>query len=100
MTNIDINTNIESLQNKLQLLISKYKQLQEDNAKLQETIEALEADQKEKRIHIFQLEQKLTAAQSAIHQTEREEEEKRMMQKKIDSYIKEIDKCLALLHAQ
>ena len=53
MTNIDINTNIESLQNKLQLLISKYKQLQEDNAKLQETIEALEADQKESAYIFF-----------------------------------------------
>ncbi len=96
----DLTSNIEHLQEKLHMLIKEYKQVQEENVRLKQEIEILEAEQKEKRIQLFQLEQKLAASQIAVHQIEKAEEEKTALQQKIDAYIKEIDKCLALLHAQ
>jgi hypothetical protein len=93
----DINNHINQLQEKLQLLIKEYKQLQKDNKKLQKDLTVLEKDQTAKNILLQQLEQKVTAVQ--ITGGHWEDSEKQALQKKIDAYLKEIDKCLALLHA-
>ena len=93
----DINNHINQLHEKLQLLIKEYKQLQKDNKKLQKDITVLEIEQSAKNVQLQQLEQKMTAAQ--ITGGHWENEQKQALQKKIDAYLKEIDKCLALLHA-
>ena len=94
---IDLNTHIIHLHEKLQLLIRAYKQLQKENGKLQKEIAVLQSDQKDKNIQLAHLEQKVAAVQ--LTGGSQNEAEKAQLQKKIDTYLKEIDKCLALLHA-
>lgn len=93
----DINHHINHLHEKLQLLIKEYKQLQKDNIKLQKEIAVLQSNLLAKNLQLQQLEQKVTAVQ--ISDGHWEDSQKKALQKKIDSYLKEIDKCLALLHA-
>ena len=94
---IDINTHITHLHEKLQLLIRAYKQLQKENGKLQKEIAVLQSDQKDKNVQLAHLEQKVAAVQ--LTGGSQNEAEKAQLQKKIDTYLKEIDICLALLHA-
>lgn len=93
----EINNHINQLHEKLQLLIKEYKQLQKDNKKLQKDLLVIQNEQSAKNLQIQQLEQKITAAQ--ITGGHWEDAQKQALQKKIDAYLKEIDKCLALLHA-
>jgi len=94
---IDLNTNMDLLQEKLQLLIREYRQLQKENTRLQKDIAVLQSEQQKKADQLEQLEQKVAAVQ--LTGGSRDEAEKARLQKKIDTYLKEIDKCLALLHA-
>ena len=94
---IDLNTHIIHLHEKLQLLIRAYKQLQKENGKLQKEIAVLQSDQKDKNIQLAHLEQKVAAVQ--LTGGSQNEAEKAQLRKKIDTYLKEIDICLALLHA-
>lgn len=94
---IDINTNMDHLQEKLQLLIREYRQLQKENSRLQKDIAVLQSEQQQKADQLEQLEQKVAAVQ--LTGGNRNEAERAGLQKKIDTYLKEIDKCLALLHA-
>ncbi|HJV20270.1 MAG TPA: hypothetical protein VJ552_10370 [Sediminibacterium sp.] len=94
---IDPNTNIDLLQEKLQLLIREYRQLQKENSRLQKDIAVLQSEQQKRAGQLEQLEQKVAAVQ--LTGGNRDEAEKARLQKKIDTYLKEIDKCLALLHA-
>lgn len=93
----DINQHINHLHEKLQLLIREYKQVQKVNKKLQKEIALLQSNQLAKNQQVEQLEQKVTAVQ--ITGGHWDDSQKQAFQKKIDTYLKEIDKCLALLHA-
>lgn len=93
----DVNNHIHHLHEKLQLLIKEYKQLQKDNKKLQKENAVLQSEQSVKNQQVQQLEQRVTAVQ--ITGGHWDDSQKQALQKKIDSYLKEIDKCLALLHA-
>ncbi len=93
----DINQHINHLHEKLQLLIREYKQVQKVNKKLQKEIALLQSNQLAKNQQVEQLEQKVTAVQ--ITGGHWDDSQKQALQKKIDTYLKEIDKCLALLHA-
>ncbi|TXT34099.1 MAG: hypothetical protein FD136_515 [Chitinophagaceae bacterium] len=94
---MDINTHIVQLQEKLQLLIKEYKQLQKDNSKLQKDIAVLHSEQQGRQQQLALMEQRIAAVQ--LTGANWNDQEKAALQKKIDAYLKEIDKCLALLHA-
>jgi len=93
----DINANISHLQEKLQMLIKEFKQLQKENNRLLKDIATAKAEKEANSNQLNQLEQKLSAVQ--LTSGNWNETEKVGLQKKIDAYLKEIDKCLALLHA-
>jgi len=93
----DINANISHLQEKLQLLIKEFKQLQKENNRLLKDIAVAKAEKEVKINQLNQLEQKVAAVQ--LTSGNWNDTEKAGLQKKIDTYLKEIDKCLALLHA-
>jgi uncharacterized protein YlxW (UPF0749 family) len=71
--------------------------VQKENKKLQKEIAVLQSNQLAKNQQVEQLEQKVTAVQ--ITGGHWDDSQKQALQKKIDTYLKEIDKCLALLHA-
>lgn len=93
---IDINSQLQLLQTKLQALLKNYKQLQNENVQLKKELgkksaEAIEA--KEKLQTIQQQIDVLKLSKNGFDETE-----KVVLGKRIDIYLKEIDKCLVLLN--
>jgi len=92
-----LNQHIAELQEKLQTLLKAYRQLELENQRLEKELTELRQLQVNNTHALSVLEQKLAAAR--ITSGNWDPQEKLKLQKQIDSYLKEIDKCLALLHA-
>jgi hypothetical protein len=91
----DLHNSLKSLQATLQNLLKKHAALKAENSQLKNTIEQLNGLLQEKDQLVLTSEEKLTTSGlAAIYN----DEEKALLQNKIDSYIKEIDKCLTLLN--
>ncbi len=93
-----LNESIAALQEKIQLLLKAYKSIQKENQQLQKEAVTLQQQQALGKQTLSQLEQQLAAAQLSGGGISNDAE-KQKLQQKIDAYLKEIDKCLALLHA-
>ncbi|MBX9779843.1 MAG: hypothetical protein K2X26_05825 [Chitinophagaceae bacterium] len=94
---LELTASLDELQIKMQELLKAYKQLRKENERLaKELHEAKQQDEAAKK-KLQELDQKLATAR--ISNGNWSELEKQALQKKIDSYLKEIDKCIALLHA-
>lgn len=80
---------------KVQLLLKRLQVLQKENEKLKAGIKEFESAQvsKDDEIKILQLR---TEALKAT-KTKLTDEEKKSLEKKINQYVKEIDRCIALL---
>jgi SMC interacting uncharacterized protein involved in chromosome segregation len=92
-----LNEHITELQEKLQALLKAYRQVQKENLRLEKELSNIQQLQASNTAALSVLEQKLSAAN--INSGSWDPEEKIKLQKQIDTYLKEIDKCLALLHA-
>lgn len=91
-----IEEHINFISNKLQLLLKKYAALQKDNASLNRKIELYEEREKQTLQKIDSLEMQariLTASAGSMNK-----EEKKNFEKKISQYIKDLDKCMAMLN--
>lgn len=93
---VDLGAQIDTIQDKLQQLLKQYQLLQKENRRLTKELEktAEAASENEKRLEGFQ--QQLDAVKlggMAWSATDKE-----TMEKRINTYLKEIDKCLALLN--
>lgn len=93
----ELNEHINELQDKLQLLLKAYRQLQKENQRLEKELNSALQLQASNDAALSVLEQKLAAARMSNGNWDPEAKQK--LQKQIDTYLKEIDKCLALLHA-
>lgn len=94
--NTTINAQLEQLQQKMQLLLKHYAQLQRENVQLKKDV--------------AKKQQQLTLNQQVIQQQEQQidalrlskdgfsVEEKRELERRIDVYIREIDRCMSLLN--
>ncbi len=89
---------IRNIRQKLQLLVKKYQQLQQENAGLREANEELKGKSNQQHLTIENLSHKNTVAN--IQLSELAPEEKAAIKKKIDYYLKEIDKCIAAINVQ
>lgn len=92
-----LNQHIAELQEKLHTLLKAHRQLVLENQRLEKELSSLQQLQASNTNALSALEQKLAAAR--ITNGTWDPQEKLKLQKQIDSYLKEIDKCLALLHA-
>jgi len=86
---------IELIHTKLQQLLKQYDHLQKQHARQQETISALEKEKEDMRIKLEALQQQNLLLRSAAAPLEGAD--KKEMEKKIDQYIRHIDKCIAML---
>jgi len=85
----------QRVNNKIQLLLKRLQLLQKENEKLKGSLKILESDQlsKDEEIRILQLRtEALKATKSKLS-----DEEKKSLEKKINQYVKEIDRCIAIL---
>lgn len=95
---------IQRIEDKLQLLLKKLQQVQAENALLKEQVQTQEQELAARQQAIAALEDKLHmvkiagAAQGTPMSATDDEEFKKEMRSKINDYIREIDRCIALLN--
>jgi folate-dependent phosphoribosylglycinamide formyltransferase PurN len=94
--NIDIQ--LKSLQLKLQQLLKQYKLLQKENEQLKKEITTLKTNAENNAQLTQTLQQTIDVKSVVLHQ--KNSNDKVALEKRIDQYLQEIDKCLLLLNAQ
>ena len=91
-----IQDSLIQLRNKLQLLLKQYSHSQKVIQSLKNENAALQSQMAKKQEEIERLQSKVaTMNMSVIGQ---DDESKKEMEKRINTYLKEIDKCLSLLN--
>ncbi|MFX5366527.1 hypothetical protein ABTD05_19460, partial [Acinetobacter baumannii] len=90
---LELNASLDELQIKMQELLKTYKQLRKENEHLTKELEEAKKQNEVVQKRLQELDQKLAAAR--ISNGNWSELEKQALQNKIDSYLKEIDKCIA-----
>ncbi|MCK9401784.1 MAG: hypothetical protein M0Q26_00150 [Chitinophagaceae bacterium] len=93
---VDLDLQIKNIQDKLQQLLRQQAVLQRDNQRLKKELEKTEGIDAGKDRQIQSLQQQVdTLKIGSLHLNE---EDKSALGKRIDIYLKEIDKCLAMLN--
>ena len=93
---VDIDLQIKNIQDKLQQLLRQQAVLQRNNQRLKKELEKIEGIDAGKDRQIQSLQQQVdTLKIGSLHLNE---EDKSALGKRIDIYLKEIDKCLAMLN--
>lgn len=87
---------INSINLKLQLLLKKYAVLQKENSILTKEIESCKKNEKDYLQKIDSLEIQAGILKSSAGQLN--DKEKHDFEKRINQYIKELDKCMAMLN--
>lgn len=91
----ELEKNIKRVNEKLQLLLKNYQQLQKDNKRQHELVKELQAAKEKDREQITALHEKLNILKAATGKME--EADKKEFEKNINQYIREIDKCIGIL---
>ena len=86
---------LKRITEKLQQVTQRYHLLQKEHDQLSKEVTILREKEKARLIRIDELEMKMTALQVATGQLN--ETEKKDVEKRINRYIREIDRCIALL---
>lgn len=91
-----IGEHINSINTKLQLLLKKYAALQKENLNLGNEIEILRKNEKEylEKINSLEIQTGILKASAG----KLNDKEKHDFEKKINQYIKDLDKCMAMLN--
>jgi hypothetical protein len=95
---MSINQHIERIESKLNLLLGKIKNLKKENENLRKELEIKQIEQVELKEKIDQYKIKLSL--QTPDSTGISKESRLELEKKINGYIKEIDRCIALLGDQ
>ena len=93
---INLQTSLQALQEKLQVLLKNYAALEKENQQLKSKMGQAEQQEKKLRDQLKEVETKLAAA--SLHQTNMDPADKAKLMKQIDQYIKEIDHSIQNLH--
>ena len=90
-----LSENIKRINAKLQQLLKQYQVLQKENGQLANELKELKINRENDLNRINQLEQQVGILKSAAGKMD--EADKKLFEKHINQYIKEIDKCIGLL---
>jgi len=90
-----IQEQLKRVTEKLQQVVQRYHLLQKEHEQLSREVIALRDKEKVRVVRIDELEMKMTALQTVTGQLN--DTEKKEVEKKINRYIREIDRCIALL---
>lgn len=93
---LDLDLHIKNIQEKLQQLLRNQQVLVKENQRLVKELEKSKQLLLEKEETVATLRQQLDALK--IGTAAQSPEEKALLEKRINGYLKEIDKCLALLN--
>ena len=86
---------LKRIQEKLQLLLKRHAALQKENAKLKEQLEEVSRQNNVQQENLDSLKQKVDVLK--LHTGDMTEADRKELEKRINSYLKEIDRCIALL---
>ncbi len=92
----DVEEHIKRINDKLQYFLKKYSLLQKENDKLKNELEAVKSKEKGKDEQLELLALRIDVLK--VSKGEMKEDEKKSFEKKINQYLKEVDKCIALLN--
>ena len=92
---MQVEQQIQLVYQKLQQLLKRHTTLQREKDQLQGQLAALQAENKQQQQTIDLLQQKVQVLQAS--KGEMNEEEKKAFEKRLGQYIREIDKCIAML---
>ena len=93
---VDLDLQIKSIQAKLQQLLKQQAVLQRENQRLKKELDKATGLLEEKQSVMQSLQQQMDVVK--LGSGNLNEAEKNALSKRIDVYLKEIDKCLALLN--
>ena len=93
---VELDLHIQNIQEKLQHLLKQYHALQKENIKLKKELDKASQLQNDQLQTIQLLKQQVDGMHLGSQSLD--EAEKLAFSKRIDAYLKEIDKCLALLN--
>jgi chromosome segregation ATPase len=86
---------LKRITDKLQQAVQRYQLLQKEHEQLNKEVQVLREKEKARQIRMDELEMKITALQTVTGQLS--DPEKKEVEKRINRYIREIDRCIALL---
>lgn len=86
---------LKRIQDKLQQLLKEHAVLQKENSRQKVELEALHRRNSEQQKNVEELKQQVSVLK--LGAGEMSETDKKEFEKKINAYIKEIDRCIALL---
>jgi ABC-type iron transport system FetAB ATPase subunit len=86
---------LKRINDKLQQAAQRYQLLQKENEQLSKEVQQLRDKDKARQIRVDELEMKITALQTVTGQLG--DADKKEVEKRINRYIREIDRCIALL---
>lgn len=93
---INLQTSLQGLQEKLQVLLKNYAALEKENQQLKNKMGQVEQQEQQMAAQLKELETKLAAA--SLRQSNMDPADKAKLMKQIDQYIKEIDHSIQNLN--
>lgn len=90
-----LDQHIARINDKLQQLLKQHLQLQKENDKLKKEIKDVKSLQSEKTKQMDELEEKVAILKTATNNMN--EADKKDLEKRLNHYIKEIDRCITML---
>jgi phage host-nuclease inhibitor protein Gam len=93
---MDIDARLKTIQAKLQQVLKQYQLLQKENARLNKELTKSQQNISEKTAQLQSLQQQVDVLKIGMNGWN--DQEKVELEKRIDVYLKEIDKCIALLN--
>ena len=91
----DIHDHIKNLNTKLQLLLKQYAALLQENAQQKKQLETLQSAAKDQKEQLEMLHQKNLLLKASADASD--PKDKKELEQKINSYLRNIDKCISLL---
>ena len=91
----EIEEHIKRVTNKLQQLLKQYQLLQKENEKLKDALKEVQQVKETEAEKIAQLQLQVNILKTSVGQMT--ETDKKVFEKQINQYVKEIDKCIGLL---
>lgn len=86
---------VKRIQDKLQQLLKQHNVLQKENLQLKEELRANKENQQQSQNSIEQLKQQVEILK--LSNGEMNEDDKKQFEKRMNAYLKEIDRCIAML---
>ncbi|MEI6584750.1 MAG: hypothetical protein WCL56_01645 [Sediminibacterium sp.] len=93
---VELSEQLKAIQEKLQILLKQQLVLQKENQKLKKEVEKLLSEKDQKEVQLQGLAEQIQTVK--LGTANWSGTEKALMEKRIDGYLKDIEKCLLLLN--